>query len=334
MSELTRRHFLATVPAAGMGAAATFSATSRTRHASSQTTSLAPLWSIGRPVYATRKRDPNNPNDPGGLVLKISGLAFARVKKDGSGARIYFLDAVKAGQQRHFAQLLIHKAGLAPGSSEPDAMTRDLAVYELRDQVTINGEPETLKLTMGSLVTSCDDHNAPGLPPGLNSFLQPRATLDWKEADYPSAPDHELEKRSLAWVDLHRGRFEDPADVAVDDPADVSMLVTDANGKSQVVRQVLYFGLPELKNVTFTIGKSNPKTVTVDSTNNQIIAGLVHMPVHEHMDTTMPSEMKDFAMLLHVVHPSKPVPKVAYAKKCDVGRTPECLCCPVPLEMV
>lgn len=263
-----------------------------------------------------------------GLVLKISGLAFTRVRNIGApnaDASVYLLK-IKEGNQmmKHRPALLIPKGALSAWTLEPSLVTRDLAVFSLRGKFSISGGTAPLWADSSKTATTTTCVGA-ALGEGLGSFLQPKA-LGWSV----NASDTVLAARSVAYTNLVGGRLEDPADVGVKDPADATIEVTDGNGRTQVVRQILYYGLPLTSKIRITMGS---QYVELATDTHKVVAGLVHLPVHEELTPTLPQVLTEFEDLKRLNSMEVPVPSLSYTKMCHPGATAICLCCPPGVQV-
>lgn len=263
-----------------------------------------------------------------GLVLKISGLAFTRVRnigKPNADASVYLLK-IKEGNKmlKHRPALLIPKSALSAWTLEPSLVTRDLAVFSLKGRFSISGgtAPLWADSSKTAATTTCA---GAALGEGLGSFLQPKV-LGWSV----NASDSVLAARSVAYTNLVGGRLEDPADVGVKDPADATIEVTDGNGKTQIVRQILYYGLPLAAKIRITMGG---QYVELATDSHKVVAGLVHLPVHEDLTPALPKVLNEFEDLKRLNAAESAVPSLSYTKMCHPGATAICLCCPPGVEV-
>ena len=287
MSDMRRRDFLTTIPAAGLGAFV------GNKEESASTTEI--MQPTAPTYYALSSRK-------GGFVLKIQGLNLVRVEQSTTNgvakdASIYCLDVGKSvgAGSAHYPTLIVPKACVAKPSKAPDTVMGEFALYKLAGNVTLTvPKPGAPTFTEGAVKSACGS-----LPAGLGSFLQVRAGLKREFAEHGgAATPAELEKRSIAWMTLSGGRLEHATDFNISDPADIPILVR--SGKySQTVRQILYYGSPDAGKVTFRISGED---LVLDCAGFEVVAGLANLPLYEMM-MSKGDELAEYAVLkLSLIH--------------------------------
>ncbi len=199
MSDMRRRDFLTTIPAAGLGAFV------GNKEESASTTEI--MQPTAPTYYALSSRK-------GGFVLKIQGLNLVRVEQSTTNgvakdASIYCLDVGKSvgAGSAHYPTLIVPKACVAKPSKAPDTVMGEFALYKLAGNVTLTvPKPGAPTFTEGAVKSACGS-----LPAGLGSFLQVRAGLKREFAEHGgAATPAELEKRSIAWMTLSGGGWSTP----------------------------------------------------------------------------------------------------------------------------